>query len=175
MQPEEPIMPTAEPDDQIARLETAVAVMRGDGHYRLVATRAIAAGERLLVLRGQLTDTPTRYSVQIGPGEHLTPPAGQEVEETMDQQPWRFLNHSCRPNARIEGMELFAIEAMLPWEQITFDYNTTELLLATPFTCRCGAAECVGEVRGYVSLSERQRALRGERIASHLRSFAAEG
>ncbi len=35
----------------------------------------------------------------------------------------RYLNHSSRPNAEFDGIELYAIEAIEPGEEITFDYG----------------------------------------------------
>lgn len=41
----------------------------------------------------------------------------------------RFLNHSCRPNARLEGFELVALKPIVAGQEITIDYG--------PDACSC--------------------------------------
>ena len=36
----------------------------------------------------------------------------------------RFLNHSSKPNAEIEGLELYAIRNIQPGSEVTIDYGT---------------------------------------------------
>jgi hypothetical protein len=69
------------------------------------------------------------------------------------------MNHSCDPNAAMNGRNLVAVRAVLPGEEIAFDYNTNEYEMATPFLCRCGSPACAGLIRGfkYLTLPERER------------------
>ena len=68
------------------------------------------------------------------------------IDASRSDDPMRFTNHSCRPNARLsirEGrIEFYALRSIPPGEEITVDYGEThhEGRLA----CRCGAAGCVG-------------------------------
>lgn len=59
----------------------------------------------------------------------------------------RFVNHSCRPNSGSGCDDTFevAIRDIQAGEQLTDDYG--EFTLAEVFPCRCGHAECRGEVR----------------------------
>jgi SET domain-containing protein len=161
-------------DEAVTLSRSAVAVIRVDGHYRVLATRDLPAGTPIFAMEGVRVDAPTRYSVQIGAAEHLAPPVGEDLETTMDRRPWRFLNHSCAPNAAVKNLALVALRDIPAWEQLTFDYNCTEMLLATPFKCQCGAAECVGTVRGFLALDEQQRLQREGSWAPHLREFFEE-
>lgn len=138
-----------------------VAVVRADGHYSVQAHAACAAGETLLHVDGQVVDRPSRYSIQIGVDEHVDPPLVGTLEDDMDRHVWRFLNHSCEPNATLRGRRLVALRAIARFEEITFDYNTNEFDMACPFPCACGAPTCLGIIRGYRHLSQAQR----ERIA----------
>jgi SET domain-containing protein len=84
-------------------------------------------------------------SLQFGPERHVEP---------AEDHPLRFLNHACEPNAAFGNGELgrdrdlFAVRAIAPGAEITFDYNAHEDELSHPFECRCGSARCVGTVRG---------------------------
>jgi hypothetical protein len=70
-------------------------------------------------------------------------------EEMMDRFYWRFMNHSCEPNALIRGREVFALRPIEPGQEITFHYNSTEYELSEPFHCRCGSGLCSGRIRGF--------------------------
>ena len=117
---------------------------------------------------GQITEQPTRYSVQVGAGIHLDLPGGHAPEEMMDRFFWRFTNHSCAPNAQLRGRDFFALRPIEPWQEITFHYDTTEYEMAEPFDCHCGTAHCAGGFRASGSApptsSERLRPM----LADHL-------
>jgi len=130
------------------------------GTMRLVAAEAFAAGEAVMELEGTVVAQPSRYTLQIGRQSHLAPRAdGDDL--------WRFLNHSCRPNAWVNGGRLIALAPIAAGEEITFDYNCTEYEMAEPFGCRCG--HCDGaEIRGFRHLNDDQRRARSGRIAAYL-------
>jgi hypothetical protein len=126
-----------------------IAVDYVDGHYRLVATKEYEAGDHILALHGKVVDQPSQYSVQIGPDQHMEVPAEVHVRQSLDRYRWRFLNHSCEPNAGFDELNLVATRRIEALDQITFDYNTTEYDMATPFECHCGSDDCCGVVRGH--------------------------
>lgn len=144
----------------------AVALDHRDGVARVVAARAIRARARILVLHGDLVATPSRHSVQIDLDRHLAldPTLAADAPHGV----WRYLNHSCAPNAVLRGLELRSLRAIAAGDEITFDYLTTEFELAAPFRCDCGAADCVGEIRGYRHLTAAQRRKRAAHCAPHL-------
>jgi hypothetical protein len=147
------------------------AVVRTGGEYKLVAQRQFATGSRLFAVNGQITETPTRYSVQVGAGIHLDLPGGHAPEELMDQFFWRFTNHSCQPNAQLRGHVFFALRPIEPWQEITFHYDTTEYEMAEPFDCRCGAANCDGRIQGFrYRTGDEQERLRPW-LADHLQAM----
>lgn len=152
----------------------AVGVIWLEGQYRAVAARLIASGERILHAVGAAVKTPSRFSLQIGLDEHLDVPAGAGVEQQMELYPWRFLNHSCSPNATFRGRDLIALRPIAPREDITFDYHTTEYDMDAPFDCRCGASDCIGRIRGYRHLSPAARAARRSFVAPHVELLAAQ-
>jgi hypothetical protein len=148
-----------------------VAVLRSHGEYTLVSRERLAQGGWLFTLDGEVTEVPTRYSVQLDHATHLDLPDTYGLEEIMDRFYWRFMNHSCEPNAVIRGRDVFALRDIGPREEITFDYNTTEYELAEPFDCRCGGEGCVGRVRGFRFLPARERERLRPWLATHLRSL----
>lgn len=156
-------------------LPTRCAVVRHGGHYALRATGPIAAGSRILVFTGEITSTPTRFSVQVGAHEHLDLPATCTHEEILDRHPWRFLNHSCAPNTRVQGLDLVALTDIVAWEQLCFDYTTTEATMAEPFDCACGAPNCLGRVSGFAGLDAGERAERAAHLAPWLVKSTSQG
>jgi hypothetical protein len=144
-----------------------IGVARRDGVYHALALEAVAPGEVLLEISGVLVDRPDRYSVQVGEGEHVMPPAAWGPDDDDARYRWRFLNHSCRPNAAVRGRLLVAVRIIAAGDEVTFDYNTTELEIACPFVCHCG--HCGGEmIRGFGHLSAAERRLREALVGAHL-------
>lgn len=99
---------------------------------------------------------------------HIVPPADLPQGDSSDRYLWRFLNHSCRPNAAIVNRVLVARTAIPAGAEVTFDYNTTEYEIAAPFKCGCGHCEGA-EIRGAKYLSTAERQNRGQSLACHLR------
>lgn len=65
------------------------------------------------------------------------------------------LNHHCNPNVVVDmaRMELRAIRAILPGEDLTFFYPSTEWEMAEPFACLCGDIQCLGVISGAKDIS----------------------
>jgi hypothetical protein len=145
-----------------------VGIVLKDGVHGVIATEPIGIGETILEIRGVFVDRPSRYSLQVEDNLHVGLPGVEGLTGNPDDHPWRYLNHSCAPNAVVSGLALVAIKPIGRWEEVTFDYNTTEFELSTPFACRCG--HCDGTViRGFKFLeADRQRGLYS-RLAAHLR------
>lgn len=139
--------------------------------HGLFATRPIGRGETLLRIEGRVQPTPTRYSIQLDDGTHVECEEGLDEQTLRERYPWRFLNHSCEPNARIAGRTLVAQLSIAEGEEITFDYTTTEAQMAEPFDCRCGATQCLGTIRGFAHLNDTQRHARASLLAPHLRTL----
>ena len=145
-----------------------VRVMPHDGESALVASVDIAAGGAVLVLDGELFEAPSRFSVQVGPAQHLDVPLAQRADLDASRYVWRFLNHSCAPNAILHGRTLVAQRTIRAGEPVTFDYELNEWQMATPFQCRCGAEACRGVIRGFRFLGAAQRASLGTLVAPHV-------
>ncbi|MSU34443.1 MAG: SET domain-containing protein-lysine N-methyltransferase [Pedosphaera sp.] len=133
---------------------SSVGIVRAASEYRLVAILPFVAGDRLFQVEGELTSHPSRNSIQVGENQHIDLGVGHTQEEILDRYFWRFMNHSCEPNVVVRGRAVLACRDIEAWEDITFDYNTTEYDMAEPFECRCGSPICRGRIQGFKYLSE---------------------
>lgn len=140
-----------------------------DSHgCRLVAARAIRAGECVLVIAGRQTTKPSRYSIQVAEQVHIDVSEDCPAELMKTRHPWCFLNHSCEANTAVRGVEVVAIRDIGVWDDVTFNYNTTEYRMASPFACACGAKSCLGEIRGFSHLPASEQERLRPWLASHL-------
>ena len=156
-------------DTSVTRCRTHdLGVMRTRGEFRLVAVHAIAAGEKLFEIEGDLQPRPSRFSVQIGEDVHIDLGPDHATEEILDRYFWRFMNHSCDPNAFVRDRDVFAQRDIEPWESVTFNYNTTEWCMAEPFSCQCGETQCLGVIKGFKHLTTAQRERLRPFLATHL-------
>jgi len=85
------------------------------------ATQPFKTGETVRELSGRLYNNPTRTSIHIGNNMH--------VEDDLG----RYINHSFEPNVKVEINKLIAIKDINIHDEITFNYNETEVNMAYPF------------------------------------------
>ena len=68
------------------------------------------------------------------------------IDASRSDDPMRFTNHCCQPNARLmirDGrIEFYALRAIMVGEEITVDYGETHH--EGRLQCRCGAPGCIG-------------------------------
>jgi len=151
--------------------------LRGDAlaGYGIVATRALAPGE--VVFRGEeraqrivtRRHVETTWSAQEQElFRRYAYPLSDEVYVVWDRDPgeWAPQNHSCEPNTHFEGLDVVALRAVLPGDELTLDYAEFLDETAEGFDCACGATHCRGRVTGTAatSVTARERIVR-ERTA----------
>lgn len=92
------------------------------------------------------------------------------VDRYLDlDEPGRFINHSCAPNAAVIGdTTLVAIRPIAAGEEIRFDYSTT-ISDGWTMACRCGAKNCRGLIVAFQLLPENIR--RRYAILGHVQRF----
>ena len=101
------------------------------GMRGLFANRTFNKGEIILLLKGNYFNKPTRTSIQVGNNKHVENYEGG------------LINHHCNPSANIvvipevEPALVVANKTIFKGEEITFDYETTEEVMAEPFKCEC--------------------------------------
>jgi len=68
------------------------------------------------------------------------------IDASQSQDPMRFTNHCCSPNARLSirdgRVEFYALRAITPGEEITVNYGETHH--EGTLKCQCGAPNCIG-------------------------------
>lgn len=79
-------------------------------------------------------------SLQVDDDRFLVgPPAAEPGEQ---------VNHSCAPTCRFRNsVQLEAARDLVPGDELTYDYATTDTAPYDEFECRCGERRCRGWVR----------------------------
>jgi SET domain-containing protein len=120
----------------------------------LFAAEPIAAGSEILRFSGPILTleevrargAAAANALQVGIDRYLY----------LDE-PGRFVNHSCAPNAAVrDDTLLVAMRDIAAGEEISFDYSTT-VSDGWTMPCRCGAPTCRGLVVAFQLLPERLR------------------
>lgn len=138
-----------------------IEMIEREGYKGLFAKQAFVEDAVIFYLKGRVSTRPTKYSIQLDSDKHLDFPLVRKQNDDLDYS-WQFLNHSCDPNGYMNIAEYAfrALRNISKGEEITFNYLTTESELATPFNCNCGAAGCLGVIRGNKHQASIQPALR---------------
>ena len=87
----------------------------------LYAKKTYKKGEVIHQLEGRLVLRPTRESIHIGNNLHVIDIYGQ------------YINHSFDPNTKLELNKVVAIKDIEIRDEITFNYNESEVNMKCPF------------------------------------------
>lgn len=85
------------------------------------ATQTYKIGDIVRVMVGKMSNMPTQKSIHIGDNMHLVDEFGQ------------YINHSFDPNIKVVTNKLIAIKDINIYDEITFNYNDSELEMDCPF------------------------------------------
>ena len=171
-------MSTSHPLSSTAPTEGCLGRVRVVARNRFLSTVAavdFAPGEVVLQIDGAMVAFPSRFSVQVGVGQHVDCGDVGEQDGSSGRFLWRFLNHSCDPNAALRDRVLVARRAIAAGADVTFDYEASEWQMAEPFLCRCMSARCRGWIRGFALLTPAQRRAMGPLVAAHLLATEQHG
>lgn len=80
------------------------------------AKKRIRKGELIGSYLGAVAQTDSRYVLWVHQG-------GDEWEGVLGQNELKYLNHSSKPNAEFDGVDLYAVRTIQPDEEITFHYG----------------------------------------------------
>lgn len=83
---------------------------------------------------------PTYLTVQTGLDEHIH----------LKPEFLKFTNHSCDPTVFFDTslMQFVALKEIMPGDEFTFFYPSTEWKMAQPFECLCGSDLCLKHIAG---------------------------
>jgi D-alanine-D-alanine ligase len=123
--------------------------------YAMYAATSVARGER--ISRGEEqphTLVTRRHAAATWPPRELRwleqygYPLNDDVLVTWSSDPgrWAPINHSCDPNAWLEGLDLVARRPIEAGEEITIDYATFIAETGASFECLCHAEHCRGTI-----------------------------
>jgi len=82
-----------------------------------------------------------RHTVQVEEGLYLA--------SLLPDEPPDFINHSCEPNAGLDGqIVIVALHRIHPGDEVTIDYAMCDGSAYDEFECACGSPSCRGRVTG---------------------------
>jgi D-alanine-D-alanine ligase len=119
----------------------------------MFANRPIAPGERIVQFEQESQVLVSRSHVErtwSGQDADWFPryawPLTDEIYVVWERDPedWKPINHSCEPNAWLEGLDLVARRDVAAGEEVTVDYATFCNELMPSFDCGCGVPDCGG-------------------------------
>ncbi len=132
-------------------------ILDGDNQYGLYAARTIEVGEIIELHEEQPHVLVSRSHVernwkptQLDWFHQYAYPLTDEIFVSWDHDPehWKPINHSCDPNAWLDGLNLVARRRIAAGSQITIDYATFYNEEMSEFLCSCGTAKCRRIIRG---------------------------
>ena len=135
------------PAYQKYELEVRPSRIDGQGVF---AAQAIAAARKIGEIRGESISVDTAR-IRATRSERimiveLSP--RRAIDFSKSEDPMRYTNQSCRPNARLDirqgRVEFYALRAIAPGEEITVHYGETHH--QGRLACRCGAEACSGRL-----------------------------
>jgi uncharacterized protein len=89
----------------------------------------------------ELPEEIRRHTVQVEERLYLASTSGDEPPD--------FINHSCDPNAGLDGqIAIVALHRIHPGEEVTIDYAMCDGTPYDEFECACGTVSCRGRVTG---------------------------
>ena len=139
------------------------------GGKAVYARDLIEPGELIAVWSGRIIPTEAldelsaeirRHTVQVEEGLYL---ASLSPDEPPD-----FINHSCEPNAGLDGqVAIVALHRIHAGEEVTIDYAMCDGSAYDEFDCACGSAACRGRVTG----EDWRNPILWERYAGHFSPY----
>lgn len=92
--------------------------VKGKGLFTLGVYKT---GDIVMILSGVIKSLPDKYSIEIGKDKHITDEQGI------------YINHSFEPSVKISKHNVMALREMKVGDEICFNYNNSESVMASPF------------------------------------------
>jgi len=100
-------------------------------------------------------------------------PITDELYIMWDNDPsaWKPINHSCDPNAWVDGLNLTARREIKLGDEICIDYSIlyTSDEQGPSFTCKCGSSICRGSWKGTDYLQAWFTKRYGDHVSEHVK------
>jgi len=140
------------------RIAPHFVVKMGIQGLGVFATKNFKRGKTLFKLNGEVINHPTRTSIQIVKNKH--------VENIIGG----YVNHSCKPSAKVNRRKktFVSLRNIDKGDEITFDYNKNEDVLACPFRCRCCGRKIVGRKKLALKSKRGKRSYSAQHQSHHI-------
>ena len=127
------------------KIEKKIVPERED--YGVFAKEDLEKGHMIFNMCGKLEKLETEMTIQLTSEYHL-----QTMNETDIDN---FLNHLCNYNCAIcyDDMTMRTVRDVKMGEELGHNYLANEYDDNTPFECKCGTENCIGEQRGFKYLT----------------------
>ena len=128
-------------------IEFRSSAIHGTGGF---ASTTLAIGDRVIEYVGEKVSKTVSLE-RCAQGNHCVFYLDEDcnLDGSVEWNPARFLNHSCRPNCHAELIDgriwITAIRAIVVGEELTFNYSY-DLEAYWEHPCCCGSPECVGYI-----------------------------
>ena len=94
--------------------------VNGKGVY---STSYYKKGDIVHILNGEIKHIPSKYTIEISKDTHILDDLG------------KYINHSFSPNVKVSNTNIIAISDIKLGEEICYNYNESESVMANPFYC----------------------------------------
>ena len=119
----------------------------------MFADESIETGERIQYIRGKIGKKVTHNSRDSKKIDNWIGVGNFSWIQTAGT-PFRYINHSCEPNAAIVGTKtVIALRQIAKDSEITIDYSMTDSDPYWSMDCHCGAKTCRGYIRPIYTVS----------------------
>jgi SET domain-containing protein len=113
----------------------------GNTGFGLFATEPLPRDETIFVVEGEVVKD--EYDDRYAIGANWLSVGDRTWLDPSKENPWTFVNHSCRPNGGLAGpVTVVAMRDIAAEEELTIDYSTTEADPHWTMACRCGTPDC---------------------------------
>lgn len=120
----------------------------------LFADEDIKQGERIQYINGKREKRVTKNETDSREIEHWIG-TGKFSWINTEGTPFRYINHSCDPNAAIAGIKtVVALEEIKAGEEVTIDYSMTDADPYWNITCHCGTKTCRKDIRAIYTVPQ---------------------
>jgi uncharacterized protein len=140
-----------------------VTARRSSVHGKgLFALQPVAAGERLIEYKGEVTSwrrAAARQRSQAGHTFVFGLSDGRVIDDSRGGNSARFLNHACTPNCEAietgDRVFIHALAGIKPGEELFIDYGLAidgemTKYIRAQYACHCGHSACRGSMPGSV-------------------------
>ena len=117
----------------------------------LFAKDSISVGEKILTIQAPIVRKKIKTPEESAEIMNWIG-VGKDQWIVTDKTLFRFINHSCNPNAALKGKTLIALSNIEIGDEVTMDYSMTDADPYWMMRCSCGSSNCRGEIKSIYSV-----------------------